>query len=184
MRLSLSVLVAAFSAVGMGCIVEAPRGGDAPKAPAASRPAAPPIVQRIGANLGNKVELSAVTVTPGVLVPGEATRVSIAFNVLEDLKEDYEVFVHVEDIDGKLQRMNLDHKPNNGKTPTTEWKKGQTISDDFYLMLPPGVPLRGFRLYTGLWEPRTDKRLEVMNPEQVRNDGNNRLLLVQIPVAQ
>ncbi len=172
-----------------GCIVEAPSGAES-SAPGAVAPAAArrapmqAIVRKLGANLGNQVEIASVTVTPGAMVPGEATRVSITFNVLEDLKADYTVFVHVEDVDGKLERMNLDHQPNNGKTPSSEWKKGQTVTDDFYLMLPPGVALRGFALWAGLWEPRSDTRLKLMNPEVVRNDGKDRLLLVQVPVAQ
>lgn len=181
MRFPLFALVVSL---GLACIVEAPGGSDDPKNKPAPAVSGPPIVRRVGANLGEKVELTAVTVTPGVLVPGEATRVSIAFNVLQDITQDYEVFVHVEDVDGKLQRMNLDHKPNNGKTPTSDWRKGQTVSDEFYLMLPPGVPLRGFNLWVGLWEPASNTRLKLMNPEQVRNDGNDRLLLVQIPVAK
>lgn len=176
--------VALLSALALGCIVEAPSGEKEKKKPAERRPAAPPIARRVGANFGGKVELAAVTVQPGVLVPGEATKVSIAFNVLEDMREDYTIFVHVEDVDGKVERMNLDHRPNNGKTPTNEWKKGQGLSDEFYLMLPPGVPLRGFNLYLGFWEPKSDTRLKIMNPDAVRNDGNDRLLLVQIPVQQ
>lgn len=144
---------------------------------------APPLIQRIGANLGDKVQVVSVSVQPGVLVPGEPSRVSIVFNVLQDIQEDYMVFVHVEDVDGRVERMNLDHRPNNGKTPTNEWKKGQGVADEFFMQLPPGVPLRAFNLYAGLWDPRTDHRLAIKNPSEVRHDGNDRLLLVQIPVA-
>ena len=36
----------------------------------------------------------------------------------------------------------------------------------------------------GLWEPRTDSRLRLTNPETVRNDGKDRILLGQVPVAR
>jgi hypothetical protein len=203
MRIRLALGIAlGFAATG--CIVEAPSGGSAPQPPTRSQQVTPtpvsaasvqprtggatPIVQKIGALIGDdqgaKVEMAAVTVQPGVMVPGEAVKVSVVFNVLQDIKDDYMVFVHVEDVDGRVERMNLDHRPNNGKTPTTEWKKGQTISDDFYLMLPPGVPLRGLQLYAGLWEPTRDQRLKIKNPDKAPNDGNDRVKLVTIPVAQ
>ncbi len=31
---------------------------------------------------------------------------------------------------------------------------------------------------------RSDTRLKLTNPDVVRNDGNNRILLAQVPVAQ
>lgn len=195
-RRAMRTLFIALLLLSAACIVEAPSSGPTPQVPgtasaatpgassAPRRSGAPAINQRIGAVLDNKVEVTAVTVMPGALVPGDAVRISILFNVLEDLKDDYLVFVHVEDVDGRVERMNLDHKPNNGKTPTNEWKKGQTISDDFFLMLPPGVPLRALTLYAGLWEPQRDVRLKITNPDKAPNDGNDRIRLVTIPVAR
>jgi hypothetical protein len=35
----------------------------------------------------------------------------------------------------------------------------------------------------GLWEPRSDTRMKLTNPDAVRHDGKDRILLAQIPVA-
>ncbi len=80
--------------------------------------------------------------------------------------------------------MNIDHKPSNGLYPTTQWKAGETVRDEFTLYLPPNTPSRGLNIWLGLWEPRTDTRLKLLNPEAVRNDGKDRVLLAQVPVAQ
>jgi len=38
-------------------------------------------------------------------------------------------------------------------------------------------------VFVGLWLPSTSGRMKVRNPEVVRTDGNDRVLLVQLPVA-
>jgi hypothetical protein len=41
--------------------------------------------------------------------------------VLDRIDDDYTVFVHVEDVDGRVERMNLDHKSANGMYPTAHF---------------------------------------------------------------
>jgi hypothetical protein len=144
----------------------------------------PPLALKNGAILGGKVEISAATIQPGRVVPGEPARVSVFFKVIEPIAEDYLVFVHVEDADGRMERMNIDHKPSNGIYPTTQWKPGETVKDDFNIFLPPNSQARAINIWMGLWEPRSDTRLKLTNPEVVRNDGKDRILLAQVPVAQ
>ncbi len=166
------------------CIVEAPGGATEAERRQATVQQVPPLALKNGANLGGKVEIAGATVQPGRVVPGEPARVTIFFKVLQPLEDDYTIFVHVEDTEGKLERMNLDHKPASGLLPTTQWKPGETVKDEFSVYLPAGVPVRGVNIWMGLWDPRTDARLPLKNPEAVRNDGQNRILLATVPVAQ
>jgi hypothetical protein len=94
------------------------------------------------------------------------------------------VFVHIEDPEGRMERLNADHKPANGLYPTTQWKVGETVKDEFNIALPAGASARAINLWVGFWQPQTDARLQLKNTEAVRNDGRNRILLVQVPVAQ
>jgi hypothetical protein len=170
--------------LGNACIVPAPSGEKSTtEKKRMSSTAAPPLTLTIGANLGGKVEISSVSIQPGQISPGEQARVTILFKVLDKLDKDYVVFVHVEDADGRLERMNLDHRPAGGAYPTTQWKKGETIRDDFVLYLPPGAQIRGLNIWLGLWEPVSDTRLPLKNPEAVRNDGKDRILVARVPVA-
>lgn len=178
--LSLVLPVALFCA----CIVEAPGGATEAERRQATVPQVPPLALRNGANLGGKVEIAGATIQPGRVVPGEPARVTIFFKALQPIQEDYLIFVHVEDPEGRMERMNLDHKPAQGLYPTTQWKVGETVKDEFALYLPPGVSTRAVNLWMGLWEPRTDARMPLTNPEAVRNDGKHRILLAQVPVAQ
>jgi hypothetical protein len=104
--------------------------------------------------------------------------------VLKPLEEDYLVFVHVEDAEGRMERLNVDHKPAGGLYPTTQWKVGETVKDEFAFQLPSGASPRQLNIWLGLWDPRTDARLQLKNPDAVRNDGRSRILLVQVPVEQ
>jgi hypothetical protein len=165
------------------CIVEAPGGATEAERRQATVQQIPPLALRTGANLGGKVELVGATVQPGRIVPGEPARVSVFFKVLQPIAEDYTVFVHLEDSEGKMERMNIDHKPSGGIYPTTQWKPGETVRDDFNIYIPPGSPVRSVTLWMGLWEPRSDTRLKLLNPDAVRHDGKDRILLAQIAVA-
>lgn len=166
------------------CIVEAPGGSSPNERRQAVVAQVPPLSVRNGANLEDKVELVGATVNPGRVSPGDATRVTVYFKVLKPLEEDYLVFVHVEDAEGRMERLNVDHKPAGGLYPTTQWKAGETVKDEFAFQLPAGAPARQLNLWLGLWDPKTDARLQLKNPDAVRNDGRSRILLVQVPVEQ
>ncbi|HEX8434370.1 hypothetical protein [Archangium sp.] len=166
------------------CIVEAPGGSSPNERRQAVVTQVPQLSVRNGANFEDKVELVGATVQPGRIAPGEAARVTAFFKVLKPLEDDYMIFVHVEDAEGRMERLNADHKPAGGLYPTSQWKVGETVKDEFTLMLPPGAPARALNLWMGFWHPQTDARLQLKNPEAVRNDGRSRILLVQVPVEQ
>src|SRR5262244_2100928 len=167
----------------LGCIVEAPGGDKSPERARAVVAQVPPLTLKSGANLDGKVELVGGSIQPGKLVPGEQARVTVFFKVLEELDQDYTVFVHAEDADGRVQRFNIDHRPASGGYPTTQWRKGETVKDEFSIALPLNYAARRLNLWIGLWEPVSDTRLRLRNPESVKNDGNNRILFAQVPIG-
>ncbi len=182
-RPSLLALVASASLLS-ACIVEAPGGSSPNERRQAVVAQVPPLSVRNGANFEDKVELVGATVQPGRIAPGEVARVTAFFKVLKPLEDDYMVFVHLEDPEGRMERLNVDHKPAGGLYPTTQWKVGETVKDEFSIALPSGASARAVNLWVGFWQPSTDARLQLKNPDVVRNDGRSRVLLVQVPVAQ
>ncbi|MCP3144043.1 hypothetical protein [Pyxidicoccus xibeiensis] len=185
MRLKLSsVLLSSLSLLGGACIVEAPGGASPEERRAATVTQVPPLSLRNGANLGGKVELVGATVQPGRIAPGDQAKVTLYFKVLQPIEDDYLVFVHVEDPEGRMERMNVDHKPAGGMYATSQWKPGETVKDEFNIALPSGASPRSLNIWLGLWEPRSDTRLKLTNPDAVRNDGRDRILLGQVPVAR
>jgi hypothetical protein len=182
MRPFLAALVMLCAAA---CIVPAPTAEGTPAAAPRRQPLppAPPFQVKNGANLGGKIEIVSATVAPGRVMPGEAVKISMELKVLEDLSLDYLVFVHVEDVEGRVDRLNADHPPLGGARTTSTWKKGEVLRDEFQIYVPPTMPVRGLSVLVGFWDPKTDQRLILANPDAVRNDGQNRILLAQVPVA-
>lgn len=169
--------------VCQSCIVPAPsaeKSGSAPQRPVA--PPAPPAEVRNGANFDGKIELVGAVLNPGRVQAGESLKVTVSYRVLEEVQADYMIFVHVEDIDGRVDRINADHAPAGGTYPTSRWKKGDVVKDEYVVYVPPTMPVRGLTILTGFWDPKSDGRMAVKNPEAVRHDGNNRVMLAQVPV--
>jgi len=182
------------------CIIDAPTGQSGqqrstPDRPRMSTPNLGPATARVGAVLArvtadtaqqpeDKVQLESATFQPPQLIPGDQMKIVLTFKVLDTIPEDYIVFVHVEDVDGKVERINVDHRPVGGNYPTTQWKKGETVRDEFGFSVPQNLQIRGVNVFAGLWDPTADRRMKLRNPTQVRNDGADRILLGAIPMAQ
>jgi hypothetical protein len=159
--------------------VEAPTG----EAVSTPQPAGPAKAgaQRINANFGDKVNLLGAQFQPARVSPSEPMAVALYFQVTQTMSDDDTIFVHVVDAQSGQQLVNLDHTPSSG--PTSAWRTGETRQDQFQVTLPPGTTAQQVFLGVGLWNAKTDKRLELKNPQAVRNDGNNRVFLGPIPVS-
>lgn len=179
-HLGLTHLMLAVATLLSACIVEAPTK-EGRQATAAKGPPAPPVEVKSGANFGDAIELVSVVLSPSRGVIGEPVRVLANFRVLAKLEQDYFIFVHVEDVDGKVDRMNVDHPPR--AKPTSQWQPGEMVQDVFDIPIPPQMQVRGLSLVLGFWDPKTDKRLPIINKDQVPNDGANRLYVAKFPVS-
>jgi hypothetical protein len=163
-----------------GCIVEAPtKEGTQQTAP--KLPPAPPAEVRSGAIFGESLELTSVILAPSRGVAGEPVRVTANFKVLKKLDRDYFIFVHVEDVDGRVDRLNVDHPPRS--KPTSQWEVGETVQDTFDIPIPPQMQVRGLSLVMGLWDPKVDQRLAITNKDAVATDGRDRLFVAKFPVV-
>jgi hypothetical protein len=166
------------------CIIQAPTAeGSQPTGPGPRAGPAPAAEVRVGANFGDKVELVSAILNPSRAVAGEPVHVILNFRVLDVPDRDWYLFVHIEDVDGRVERYNVDHPPR--AKPTSQWVKGEVVRDEFDIPVPPGLQVRGINILLGFWDPKApDQRLVLRNKESVRNDGFNRILLAGIPVAQ
>ena len=162
------------------CIVEAPTSEKAGSQGQAARAQVKAVPVKNGAVLGDLAELVGATFAPPTVSAGDSTRVVLVFRTIKPTGDDWQVFVHVEDSEGRGERVNADHA---FKTPPSVWKAGEIVQDEFAISLPPGWRSRAVNVYVGLWQPGTNARIKVRNPEAVRTDGSDRVLLAQLPVA-
>ena len=103
----------------------------------------------------------------------------LVFRAIKPTTDDWQVFVHIEDAEGRGERLNADHPL---RVPTSSWKAGELVQDEFLVTLPAGWKSRAVYVFVGLWLPGSNARMKVRNPETVRTDGNDRILLAQLPV--
>jgi hypothetical protein len=125
--------------------------------------------------LGYKVE-------PASATPGQQVSVTTWLKVLAQPTTDDMMFVHVDDSEGRPERVNGDHWPAGHKTPMPQWKVGDVVVDTFNFVLGGFAESRSAIVWVGLWAPDRDERMTITNADKVKTDGNNRLALVEIPI--
>ncbi|HUW95733.1 MAG TPA: hypothetical protein VMW58_08090, partial [Anaerolineae bacterium] len=72
--------------------------------------------------------------------------------------DDYVVFVHLLDGDGRLMTQH-DGEPVGGFRSTTTWQIGETVEDKHGILIPQGTPSGEYRLVAGMYLPATGERL-------------------------
>lgn len=103
-------------------------------------------------------------VVPQSLAPGSTLKVQLFWRALQTVDEDYTVFVHLVDTNGKIIAQK-DAPPQNGAYPTSFWEPGETIADEYALMLPRDAPSGNYRIVIGLY--RDGKRLPTHSGDHI-----------------
>lgn len=89
---------------------------------------------------------------------GNTVRVRLLWQSLASLPKDVTVFVHADDVSGKLVATG-DGPPMNGNFPTSLWQKGDLALDEHTLVLPAGVTLKDVQIKAGLYQLQDGIRL-------------------------
>jgi len=91
-------------------------------------------------------------------------RVSLRWEVREDVNENYVVFVHLRDASQMAYALG-DGQPRGGWYPTSLWRAGETIRDDHFLYLPEEAASSPLDLYVGLYTLDTVVRLPAFDAQ-------------------
>ncbi len=144
----------------------------------------PPEASPLHIRFGDQVELLAYTVDKDVLHPGDVLNVTLYWQCLEPLREEYVVFVHL------LGQQDLivaqrDAVPCLGTCPTHDWKPGQSFADPYML----GLPVTTFtpdtaQLEVGLYERTTQTRLPATAAERQLLGDSARFHTITITPAE
>jgi hypothetical protein len=106
--------------------------------------------------------------------PGQPWRVTLAWQALAGMSQDYVVFLHLRETESALLVAQVDEMPREGSYPTSLWMRGEVVSDVHTLVLPPGLPPGSYTLSVGLYLP-TGVHLQV--------EGATRVSLVEVAHA-
>lgn len=126
----------------------------------------------VGANFDNKIELIGFDVEEP-LEAGKKTTFTWYWKALEDIDENWKVFVHF-DSKAKRFRQNLDHVPVKNMYETSRWKKGQIVKDVQEVTLQGNFPAGKATPYIGWYRGKT--RLKVSNDVPTDGDSQPRVV--------
>jgi hypothetical protein len=125
-------------------------------------PAVTPTTQ-VGATLGNEVELVGYTLPPGKWQAGDVVPLTLFWQRVAPVQQDYSVFVHMLGAGGQPLAQ-TDSAPAGGSRPSTGWREYEIIVDRRGLLLPADMAPGEYQLLVGLYLPETGERLQARGP--------------------
>ena len=129
------------------------------------RPATPS-----SAVFGSSIRLLGTDVQPAEARPDETVHVTYYFECLGEMRDDYEIFTHIEPVRGEGRFVN-DHHPSRSRFPTSLWRRGDLVRDEFTVTVPTGAAPGPFRVMMGLFH---DEDRMPVTPASA-NAGDNRV---------
>lgn len=130
--------------------------------------------QRLDVQLGDRIILEGYTLREDSVAAGEILQLTLFWRASSPIEERYKVFVQVLDAANHIVGQR-DTEPGGGARLTTLWSVGETIADNYGVLIRPGTPPGRYRLITGLYSLTTGERLPV--------DGDDKVLLGQVNVT-
>jgi hypothetical protein len=119
---------------------------------------------QIGANLGNQIRLLGHDGVPLSTHAGQTVALSLYWEGLTEMAEDYTVFVHLVDDAGKTAAQH-DGQPLKGFYPTSFWDTGEIVRDEVGVTVDPSVPDGEYELVAGLYLLAMGERLPVLDED-------------------
>jgi serine/threonine-protein kinase len=133
-------------------------------------------------NLADKVLLVSCDLPRVEFKPGETVQLTLHWQALREMTEDYTVFVHLTQADGQLVSQQ-DIQPLGGAKPTTSWTPGETVDDPYELAIPVGASPGTYWLKVGMYSQSTMERLPVVEPGRAQAEQDS-ILVKQMQIAQ
>jgi hypothetical protein len=112
-------------------------------------------------NFADRILLRAVSIETPLAAPGGVVRVSLDWQALASMSEDYTVFVHLIGPDGLLHGQN-DAWPVQGTRRTSGWRPGERLTDVHEIRVPADAPPGEYEVEIGWYLLATLERLPVL----------------------
>ena len=113
------------------------------------------------AQFGGEIELLGGSLPAEMAAaPGQMLDLRLAWRTVAAPAGDYTAFVHIVDAENQLVAQQ-DRRPLGGVVPTSLWRPGLVVPDDYQVPLPPDLPAGHYRVLVGLYEGTTGARLPV-----------------------
>jgi hypothetical protein len=123
-------------------------------------------------NYGDQIALIGFD-APRSAEAGDSLPLTLYWKAEDDLEISYQVFVHLQRVDGTIVAQS--DKLNPGEFPTRLWPTDRYVRDIHELRLPADLPPGEYTLSTGLWVQADGWRLPVLD-ENGRQVGDHYIL--------
>ena len=117
----------------------------------------------------------------GTSRPGDTLTLRLYWSPLAAIGQDYTVFVHLMDRDGRLWAQH-DGQTRNDTYPTGLWDEGEVIEDERRLTLPADLPAGTYEIRVGMYSLETMQRLPAVDDGGERQP-DDAIVLTEIAIA-
>jgi hypothetical protein len=114
----------------------------------------------MSAELANNARLVGISLPDAPLNPGDWLRFTLYWQAAEAIPQDFTVFTQLLGPDGQVVAQH-DNPPYGGWYPTSLWRPGETVRDDYRLQPGADVPPGEYRLIVGMYDPASGQRVPV-----------------------
>jgi len=120
-------------------------------------------------NFDNQLILRGAVIETPVVERGGSVNVTLEWQGLQTITEDYTVFVQLVGPDGRLHGQ-VDFYPVKGTLATSHWTPGQVIRDPYTVVVPADAPPGDYTVHVGMYLLATLERLPVLNADGMPMD--------------
>jgi hypothetical protein len=139
----------------------------------------PPLTERVLAQIGDRVQVTAVSLNNTIFTPGEEITIDMTWQVIAPLDRELTTLVHLAH-PGQPPLATGDNPPRAGSYPTQVWSSNEVIQDRYTITIPDGLANGRYPLWIGLYDSETVVPLPVWVDGEMQADG--RLLVGWIEV--
>jgi len=132
------------------------------------------------ANLDSQVKLLGYHLDNSQYRPGDTISVTLYWLGLQEMDQNYKVFVHLTDEGMTRLVAQSDRWPVYNFSPTTRWQSGEIVWDRHEIVIPEGEPPGTYQLLTGMYLLETMKNLDVLDDNGVATGTSVVLSSVEI----
>jgi hypothetical protein len=145
-----------------------------------SKPSMPDVP---GAVFGDAFVLHSYEVSPSRVLPGELLDVTLYWEALYDVQENFTVFVHLDDGTGSTYGQG-DGSPVYGDYPTSLWLPGQVVTDVHTVAIDADAPPGNYVLRVGLYRLRDGSRLGAVDADGSPQPENAFTLALPVVIGE
>ena len=135
----------------------------------------------VNARLDNAVELIGYDLGRD----GNTVALSVYWRALADMRGDYSVFAHLLGAPNPGTQSPVwaqdDAQPGHGSYPTSRWRTGEMILDEYRLVIPSNAPPGNYQIEIGMYKLETGARLRATDANGVEME-NDRVLLERLSI--